>query len=79
MTVNGVCVWETGPCLIVNDAALVLVLRMKRVSKRMSWEEVAYTPVAICQSISCLVAASFESRPTPAFTEWPWSPALIPS
>jgi len=51
MTVSGVYVWETRPCLIFNDAALVLVLRKKRVSKRMTWEEVAYTPVTMCQSI----------------------------
>jgi len=51
MAVSGVCVWETRPCLIFNDADLVLVLRKKCVSERKSWEEVTYTPVTMCQFI----------------------------
>ena len=54
---------ETNPCFIFNDAALVLVVSKRHVSKGMSWEEVAYTPAFERRLLLPSVASSFEPRP----------------
>jgi len=71
-------VGRTRPCFIFNDAALGLVARRRRVSKRMDWEEVAYTPAFERRLLLPSVASSFEPRPV-CLRRVAWSPTLFPT
>ena len=62
-------VGETRPWFIFKGAALVLVAEKRHMVKRMSCEEVAYTPEFDFRILLPSVASSFEPRPLRAFVE----------